>query len=148
MADGDPVKQAAKRRAWSSAFLLAVLAVVASPAGAQAGGRESMLSNEQLEILRSLPPDQREALINQVLGSGLDSAGRRDRALEFPETVIPRQAGGLTPDPQLFGEPRFGAGDTLLLMLEIREFEGPDLPATPPAENAARVRIVRTPEEV
>jgi protein involved in polysaccharide export with SLBB domain len=163
MADGDPVKQAAKRRAWSSAFLLSILAVVASPAGAQAGGRESMLSNEQLEILRSLPPDQREALINQVLGTGLDSAGRRDRALEFPETVIPRQTGGLTADPQLFGEPRFGAGDTLLLMLEIREFEGPDLPAAPPAESAAnaaaavqpqaqpaapRVRIVRTPEEV
>jgi polysaccharide export outer membrane protein len=169
------VKQSVPWRAWRSAGLLAVLTAVASAAGAQATGREAQLSGDQLEILRSLPPDQREALIEQFLGSGQDSLGRRDRQLQFPETVTPRQTGARgADDAQLFGEPRFSAGDTLLLMLAIREFEGPvwppagsaetpAAPATPAAAAAAaaarqqqvqaqaqapRIRIVRTPEEL
>ena len=125
------MKQSIRRGAFRTAGLLAVLAFVTSVAGAQATGRESMLSNDQMEILRSLPPDQREALLEQVLGSGSgqDSLAGRDRQLQFPETVIPRQVGGRNAgDEQLFGDPRFSAGDTLLLMLEIREFTGPDLP--------------------
>lgn len=171
MAGGVPVKQTICKGAFRSAGLLAVLAFVTSVAGAQATGRESMLSSDQMEILRSLPPDQREALLEQVLGSGSgqDSLAGRDRQLQFPETVIPRQVGPRNAgDEQLFGDPRFSAGDTLLLMLEIREFAGPDLPPAATAQSQAtaaaapgvqsaqaqgtapppRVRIVRTPEEL
>lgn len=163
------MKQSMQPGAWRSACLVAVLAFASVAAGAQSTGRESMLSSEQLEILQSLPPDQREALINQVLGTGQDSLARRDSQLQFPQTVTPRLPGPRgAQDEQLFGEPRFSAGDTLLLMLEIREFEGPALPAggaTPAAGAAApgstaqgaqapaqamapRVRIVRTAEEL
>lgn len=140
---------------------------------AQAQTQESMLSSEQLEILRSLPPDQRDALIEQVLGSGQDGISKRDRELQFPQTVIPRDPNAAPFDQEeMFGEPRLKVDDTLLLLLEIREFEGPDpvlptparagvpppnaaQPAQPaqaqPAQQAqgaiSRERIIRTPKE-
>ncbi len=129
---------------------------------AQSQSREALLTKEQLEILRSLPPDQRDALIEQVLGSGDDSLTRRDRELQFPETVIPRDPDAVEVDELgMLGEPRFKADDSLLLLLEIREFKGPDPvvsapPATGvPAEQTTqplqpappRERIVRSPEE-
>jgi protein involved in polysaccharide export with SLBB domain len=135
-----------------------------SPALAQGQGQTQSLSDQQLEILRSLPPDQRDALIEQVLGSGQGDLSRRERELQFPETVLPRDPNARTAQQDdLFGEPRFRADDTLLLLLEIREFKGPEtaVPAAPvsggPAAQAAqaaapavaaRERIVRTPEEL
>ncbi len=128
-----------------------------------AQGQVPTLTSEQLEILRSLPPDQRDALIEQVLGSGQEGVGRRDSQLQFPETVLPRDSGASAfEQEQLLEEPRLRADDTLLLLLEIREFKGPDpvqpLPpatgtpaaqqalgaqAAPPAP-APRERIIRT----
>ena len=130
-------------------------------AQASAQSQVPTLTNEQLQILRSLPPDQRDALIEQILGSGAGGVERRNGQLQFPETVVPRDtsASALGPE-QVLGEPRFMAGDTLLLMLEIREFKGPDpvQPATtatgaPAAQlvapvGATRERIVRTADEV
>lgn len=172
MADGLQVRR------WGSplwAILLSAAAAFGSPAVAQqAQGRESMLTSEQLEILRSLPPDQRDALIQQVLGAGQGGTTNGEGALQFPQNVIPRelgQRGAATEDA--FGEPRFRADDTLLLLLEIRQFERPamPLPAQPPAQTqpgtpatpgvagpgaggaavapvaAQGPRIVRTPEE-
>ncbi|MEX2051515.1 MAG: polysaccharide biosynthesis/export family protein, partial [Steroidobacteraceae bacterium] len=152
-----------KRSAWVLAAGCLAAAALAGPA-ARAQSPESMLTSEQLEILRSLPPDQRDALIDQLLGSGQDGLARRDRQLQFPETVIPRDPDAAALEQEgLFGEPRFKADDTLLLLLEIREFEGPDpvLPAPPataaPGEQAAppvqppppqRERIIRTPDEL
>ncbi len=166
MADGLPVIR--------SALLLAGLVVLGFASGALGQGSEAMLSAEQQEILRSLPPDQRNALIEQVLGSGQDSVSQRDRAIQFPETVTPRRTGAdLAGQQDLFGEPRLRAGDTVLLLLEIREFEGPLVPTAAPLAapqdaaaaaaaataagtpvpvaqpaQALQVRIVRTPEEV
>lgn len=135
MADGLQVR---RRGSPLWAILLTAAAAFGSPAVAQqAQGRESMLTSEQLEILRSLPPDQRDALIQQVLGSGQGTALNGEGALQFPQNVIPRevgQRGAATEDA--FGEPRFRADDTLLLLLEIRQFERPalPLPAQPPAQ--------------
>ncbi|MGH8197985.1 MAG: SLBB domain-containing protein [Steroidobacteraceae bacterium] len=152
-----------KRSAWVLAAGCLAAAALAGPV-ARAQSPESMLTSEQLEILRSLPPDQRDALIDQLLGSRQDGLARRDRQLQFPETVIPRDPDAAALEQEgLFGEPRFKADDTLLLLLEIREFEGPDpvLPAPPataaPGEQAAppvqppppqRQRIIRTPDEL
>jgi protein involved in polysaccharide export with SLBB domain len=111
-----------KRGAW-------ILVAAASLGGpiAQAQSQLPTLTSEQIEILRSLPPDQRDALIEQVLGSGTESITRRDRPLEFPETVIPRDPNATAAEQDaIFGEPRFETNDTLLLLLTIREFEGPD----------------------
>lgn len=171
MADGVPVIRPGQAALGPAAALLALLAALGFVSSAQAQGRESMLSAEQQEILRSLPPDQRDALIEQVLGTGQDTLTRRDRPLQFPESVVPRQPSVPgTGEAELFGDSRFRAGDTLLLLLEIREFEGPMVPTvvSPAApqqagassaigaapESAAQskppqgVRIVRTPEEV
>lgn len=87
---------------------------------------------EQLEILRSLPPEQREAIIEQVLGTG--GVDRRDKTLRFPDTVQPRTLEEQEALAREFGaerEPRLRAEDTLLLLLQIREFKGPD-PVVPP----------------
>ena len=153
-----------------AAGLLVAGSLFGSLASAQAQAPPVSLTNEQLEILRSLPPDQRDALIEQVLGSGQDGVARRDGQLQFPETVLPRDpnAAALAQE-ELLGEPRFRADDTLLLLLEIREFKGPDpvqpvppavgtaaaqaaqagqvAQAAPPA-TAPRERIVRTADEV
>jgi len=134
---------------------------------AAAQGLPTSLTSEQLEILRSLPPDQRDALIEQVLGSSQGDPSSRDGALQFPQTVIPRDLNATAVQQEdLLGEPRFRADDTLLLLLEIREFKGPDpvQPTTPAAGASAsqgaaagqaaapvavpRERIVRTLDEV
>ena len=149
------------------AVALAVALAAAVPASqAQTQGRESQLTREQREILNSLPPDQRDALIDQVLGSGASGAQRGDQ-LQFPQTIIPRDPNDEDLESEgPFAEPRFRANDTLLLLLRIREFEDADSqppPVTPPAspgQAAAQAaapttplprtgeRIVRTPEEV
>ncbi len=147
---------------WLAAAGCALLVYLcASHALAQNQSQESLLTKEQLEILRSLPPEQREALIEQVLGSRDDGLSRRDRELQFPETVIPRDVDAADDKFGMLGEPRFRADDSLLLLLEIREYKGPDpvVPAPPaavvPAEQTTRPvqpappreRIVRSPEE-
>ncbi len=83
---------------------------------------------EQLEMLKNLPPAQREALMEQILG-GRGGADVQDPALQFPQTVEPRTAQDVNRqqrNSQMVGEPRLGGGDTVLLRLEIREFTGPD----------------------
>src|SRR5687767_11037769 len=90
-------------------------------------------SRDQLEILKDMPEDQRDALMRQILGddSGVDV---RNRTLEFPKTVLPRTREELERqrrNEDMFGQPRFQGGDTLLLRLEIREFTGPDDPPVP-----------------
>ena len=167
MADGFQVNRTV-RFVWVLTVALAVgLAAAGSFAQGQSQGREALLTSEQLEILKSLPPDQRDALIDQVLGSGAPGAQRSADPLQFPQTIFPRDPNA--EDPELegpFAEPRFRANDTLLLLLQIREFEEsepqipPVAPPTTPAQAAAQVaaptpppprtaeKIVRTPEEI
>ena len=89
MADGFLVNRTAQF-VWMPAVALTVaLAAAGQAAQAQTQGRESLLTNEQREILNSLPPDQRDELIDQLLGSGASGAQRSDQ-LQFPLSIIPR----------------------------------------------------------
>ena len=167
MADGFQLNRTA-RFVWMPAVVLAVGLAAAGPATqAQTQGRESLLTSEQREILNSLPPDQRDALIDQVLGSGASGATQRGDQLQFPLSILPRDPNAEEQESEgPFAEPRFRANDTLLLLLRIREFEDAEpqppsaAPAATPGQAAAQgavpvtpslrppERILRTPEEV
>lgn len=145
------------------ALALVVLALQWMPAAAQAP--PANVTPEQLEILRNLPEAERNALIESVLGTDSSMPGSPlDRRLQFPETVTPRDP--LLPRGQAQEEPddlRFKAEDTLLLLLEVREFAGPAPEPVPPASAGgtppqlvaqvpqpaapARERIIRTTAE-
>lgn len=84
-------------------------------------------SAAQIEMFRNLPPGQQQTIL-ETLG-GRSAAGgtpepRPDRPLEFPDTIHPRGAadsdGGSN---RAAGEPRLEGDDTVLLTLEIRQFE-------------------------
>ncbi|MGH8249566.1 MAG: SLBB domain-containing protein [Steroidobacteraceae bacterium] len=128
-----------------SCFCLLVLSLFQVDAFTQ--DQSQTLSPEQLEIFRNMPAEQRDALIEQILGTGEDGLDQRDRRLEFPETIIRREREGELDESSETGEPRFKAEDTLLLLLEIREFSGPD-PVTPPvARNRAQPAPPAAPAE-
>jgi protein involved in polysaccharide export with SLBB domain len=74
-------------RASIPGFLAAqLLFVTLAPAVVQA---QAAPSSSQLEILKSLPPDQRSSVIDSVLGgaSGKSSGKKSDAKLEMPDTV-------------------------------------------------------------
>ena len=152
MADGFQLNRTA-RFVWMPAVALAVGLAAAGPATqAQTQGREAQLTSEQREILNSLPPDQRDALIDQVLGSGASGATQRGDQLQFPLSILPRDPNAEELESEgPFAEPRFRANDTLLLLLRIREFEDADPqppPAAPPAtpgQAAAQGAVPATP---
>jgi polysaccharide export outer membrane protein len=141
------------------ALCLSALTLYAERSGAQSP------SPEQLELLKSLPADQRDALMQQM-GGRSTGVNKRDQKLEFPETVVPRTAEDLEREKRnetLFGEVRLRGDDTLLIRLEIRDFTGPDAELmsaaqwarhastsgqTPPVDNPPpRQPIQRTPAE-
>lgn len=110
-------------------------------------------TSEQLEIYRSLPPEQQQELL-ESLGTGGstggDSAVRTDRALRFPQTVFPSKRSGDNTgaddeeegdDLGVSREPRLKGEDTVLLSLEIRVFEVAD-----PAEELRRPKQTDTNE--
>lgn len=83
-------------------------------------------SPEQLEAFRNLTPDQQQAIL-QGVGGAQSGSVRSEPRVESPDTVRPRliDAEGdrrLTAD----GEPRLAAGDTLIVELELLQFEGQD----------------------
>jgi protein involved in polysaccharide export with SLBB domain len=89
---------------------------------------------EQIEIFQSLPPEQQQAILEQLNQGGLGgtSAGgqRTERELRFPETVRQRMQPseeGEDTETTLPGAvpkvPRLKGNDTILLTLEIRQFE-------------------------
>lgn len=82
---------------------------------------------EQIEIFQNLPPEQQQAILESMGGRDGPSTGsqvRSDSSLRFPPVVRPRardeEAEQETLAPKV---PRFAANDTLLLSLEIRQFE-------------------------
>ena len=88
---------------------------------------------EQIQIFQNLPPDQQQAILETLEkdgASGTTKAPRADRRVTFPDTVRPRQGRedgaeeGRDTD-RLSGEPRLKRDDTILLSLEIRQFERP-----------------------
>lgn len=97
---------------------------------------------DQIQIFQNLPADQQQAIIG-TLGGGTGGTGanggvRSDRQVQFPNTVLPRNASGSRTGTSPLGLPeeiRLKGEDTLLLSLEIREFTGPDVvtPTTTPS---------------
>ncbi|HKS58437.1 MAG TPA: SLBB domain-containing protein [Steroidobacteraceae bacterium] len=93
-------------------------------------------SAEQIEIFQTLPPDQQQAILESLNRGGATggatpgSRPRSDRSVQFPQTVRPlnKSREDMEADEQgLIGgvpkEPRFKGEDTVLLTLEIRQFE-------------------------
>ena len=153
MADGFLVNRTAQF-VWMPAVALTVaLAAAVQGAQAQTQGREAQLTSEQLEILNSLPPDQRDALIDQLLGSGARGEMRTEDQPQFPQTIFPRDPNAEELDSEgPFAVPRFRANDTLLLLLQIREYKESDLrlpavaPPVTPAQGAAQGAAPTLPE--
>lgn len=90
-------------------------------------------SPDQLEMFRTLPPDQQQKIMEQMNRGGSVSSARPDRELDFPQTIVPpRQERSLDDDD--VGEDEYGPDgqvlpkrlkpeDSVLLMLDIRQFE-------------------------
>jgi polysaccharide export outer membrane protein len=108
---------------------------------------------DQIQIFQNLPADQQQAILGTVgggTGSGNANGGvRSDRQVQFPNTVLPRNANASSSSGNLPGqieEPRLKAEDTLLLSLEVRQYSGPDSTAIVPAAPAPQLQgIAPTP---
>jgi polysaccharide export outer membrane protein len=103
----------------AAGFLLALCAAVA---GAQTP------SAEQIEMFRNLSPDQQQAILEAIgggAGRGKSSgAGSTEQRFETPTTVMPRTTlEDGERDRRVDGEPRLETGDTLIIELELLEFE-------------------------
>lgn len=117
----------------SPLFWLAVLALC-SFAGRNVGSvaHAQTPSADQVEMFRNLTPEQQRAVM-ESMGAGQDGRSgtgvRSDRQLQFPETVSPRRIADEddseeeSRDRSITGEPRLKGDDTILLSLELREFE-------------------------
>jgi polysaccharide export outer membrane protein len=85
-------------------------------------------TQQQLDIYKNLPADQQKAILDSMRnGQGGANSATSERALQFPDVVQPRVT-----EPALdANDGRLNGGDTLLIYLEVRKFEGPE-PRTPP----------------
>lgn len=117
----------------SPLFWLAVLALC-SFAGRNTGSvaHAQTPSADQIEMFQNLTPEQQQAVMESMgMGQGGRSGTgvRSDRQLRFPETVSPRRTTGRdgldeeSRDRTVPREPRLKGDDTILLSLELREFE-------------------------
>ncbi len=82
-------------------------------------------TQQQLDLYKNLPADQQKTILDSLgRGGGALGGPIADRPLNFPQTVKPRNVD----DDSVTSERdrRLKAGDTLLLYLEIRKFEGQD----------------------
>lgn len=88
-------------------------------------------SAEQLDMFRTLPPEQQRAILDAMQREGESGLTYSDRPLDFPEFVRPRKEDKELEEEgyELIGgqlvrkEPRLKANDTVLLHLEIMQFE-------------------------
>lgn len=111
-------------------------------------------SADQIETFQNMTPEQQQAIL-EAMGSGGSSSSRQsgvrtDRRLEFPQTVRPRmrdrdddgesdEEASFGPDGMRERKPRFKGGDTVLLSLEIRQYErkAPEIEERERRENEA-----------
>lgn len=85
-------------------------------------------SAEEMGTFKNLPPEQQEAILDSINRQGSGAAGTRtDRKVRFPETVTPRRQRPADAEDgeraEASREPRLKGNDTVLLSLEIRQFE-------------------------
>jgi polysaccharide biosynthesis/export protein len=84
---------------------------------------------DQIEIFQSLPPEQQKTILESLNRGRSSDDVRADRPLEFPQTVRSRErrdgdeGEDAQADERVPKEPRFKGDDTVLLSLEIRQFE-------------------------
>jgi polysaccharide export outer membrane protein len=105
-----------------------VLAMLVLALGLGLGQRASSQapSAEQAEMFRNLSPEQQRTVLEAMTSGGSQTGTTRtDQRFEAPSTILPRKVGdererNLSPD----GEPRLGAGDTLIIEFELVQFEG------------------------
>ncbi|MDY6945392.1 MAG: SLBB domain-containing protein [Pseudomonadota bacterium] len=110
-----------------AAAAYAILALAGLPAAAQTP------SPDQIEMFRTLPPEQQKMIMEQMNRGGSVSSARPDRELDFPQTIRqPRRDRILDQDGEEEQEigpdglplpARLKPEDTVLLMLDIRQFE-------------------------
>jgi protein involved in polysaccharide export with SLBB domain len=100
-------------------------------------------TSEQIAIFQSLPPDQQQAILDQIQ-RGAATGAQTQRSIEFPQTVTPRDpystapvATGSAPTP--VGPPRIAPGDSIVIELDVREF-----PRTLPSSSATPVQLPGT----
>lgn len=115
-------------------------------------------SAEQLETFRNLPPEQQRAILDAMAAQGGRADGvRRDRELEFPETVRRRVERDDDSDEytdvdspegrmRVQRAPRLKGNDTILLNLEIREFQ--DQRSIPPSKDESGIPQARGPRSI
>jgi len=85
-------------------------------------------SQSQIDAFRNLTPEQQQAILESMgggAGSGTGGRARTDRQLDFPQTIRPRSelADKGTDDESRQGEPQLKSEDTVIISLEVREFE-------------------------
>lgn len=123
------------RLAWALAYLLFV-AGYAPQLAAQTP------TPEQIEIFKSLPPDQQQAILDTFTKGGQSgSQPTAERPTDAVQPIVPRVPPKTSLQPaDMTGPPRLKAGDTLLLKLEIRRFERPaaDKEPTPSVDRRAQ----------
>jgi len=119
-------------------FLLPCLLVLCSITCLPAFAQQTEISAEQLEILRNLPPEQREAVIEEVLRSrGTSGTDTREEQGEDRQKKPEQEVRPLTADEKAEREkralrkrlreleeetePALRAGDTLIVDLKLRE---------------------------
>lgn len=121
------------------ACLLPLMAALAGGAHAQS----SLPSEEQLEILRNLTPEQREQILRQLGGDALDPAGRRARGREDERDRLEDREGRSEVERRLDRQSRealerlerrmLQPEDTLLLQIDFpRPRQAQDGAAVPP----------------
>src|SRR5262245_14818029 len=71
-------------------------------------------SPQQLEMLRNLPPDQQQQLL-ESMGGATGTAGRRDQQLATPPTSVRRPE-----KPEELGPPRIGPQSTVVVDVALR----------------------------
>lgn len=121
-----------------STLLSAAVAGISLPAQAQTP------TPEQMEMFQTLPQDQQQSLIESVTGGSSSNRGQRlertERQLQFPQTVRPRSNSDRDDDELtstgMPREARLKADDTVLIILELREFEtSPRIAVRPRQQN-------------
>jgi len=104
-------------------------------------------SPEQMEAFRNLPPDQQQAILQGMGGTGTSQSGvQRDRDVKSPETVRPRSVdstgrgvAGTEEYEWVPREPRIAGRDTVLIDAELRELP---IGQTRTAEETKRLEAV------
>ena len=115
-------------RNWLVRRSLLTLALLLAGLGSTQQVHGQTPSAAQVEAFRNLSPDQQRALLEAMGADGSQSAtDRSEQRIQTPSTVLPKPAedeGARSLSPE--GEPRLAAGDTLIVELELVQFEGQD----------------------